>query len=125
MFAFGLLLAACHNASSDGAMVIRNDIQDSECNQITIDEVQTSAGKIAFRKILSPGEEVAMPAKIIKRFTVTRNYKDLGKVYVVTCPAKAEPILIKLIDIHLNRLPGGCILTRVGEKKGGIIRWSD
>ena len=102
---------------------MRNDIQDQSYNQIVVSQVRHSGGVALQNFKLKPGDEVELPYSGITKLRVTRAYQDHSNLYEVTCPAQKEKVLIKLIDIHLNRMPGGCVLTHAGEERGGIISW--
>lgn len=119
----GILFGSCERGAGNAEVTIRNDIQDSEYNSITIDKITGSSGSSGFSKTLNPGDEVPVPVKGLTSVRFTREYADYARVYVVRCPAKKPPIVLKLIDVHLNRLPGGCSLIRYGEARGGVTRW--
>lgn len=123
--AFALLAAACTEETVPGGEVtIRNDILDKEYNEFTIDQVMTARGNSMFQRTLKPGQQVTIPAKQITSMRFVRRYKDFSRVYVVECPADGnKKITIKLIDIHINKLRGGCALTRRGELRDGFYKW--
>ncbi|HMO18612.1 MAG TPA: hypothetical protein PKA63_10240 [Oligoflexia bacterium] len=54
-----------------------------------------------------------------------RRYEDHSKVYQVDCPSDFDLVMtIKLIDVHTNRLSGGCRLTKRGKMTGGgLVKW--
>jgi hypothetical protein len=109
---FLALLCSCTQTDSDAEVIVRNDIQDREFNEIVVDQIEGD-GVSPGRFVLKPGEERGLPIRRVKRLRVTRQYRDHKSVYSVTCPAKKKPVLLKLIDIHSNRMRGGCILTNV------------
>jgi hypothetical protein len=119
------VVVSCTSDRRTSEVTIRNDIQDENFNQIEVDQIQGASGLLPLKIKLSPGEESPLPTKLVTKFRVTREYKDFSRVYLVTCPAKKDKVLIKLIDIHLNRMPGGCLMTRVGERRSGSINWKD
>lgn len=99
-----VLLTACIGEDiPDGRIMIKNDSQDRSYNVIKV----VGGGA---RKRLSPGQKVILP-KGVKRITLTRAYKDHTREYIVSCPPQKDGILIKMIDAHLNRMPGGCRTT--------------
>ncbi|MCC6933256.1 MAG: hypothetical protein IT292_08380 [Deltaproteobacteria bacterium] len=106
-------------------MVVRNDIMDKEYNSFVIDQLQNSMGQISFRQTIKPGEEVVLKQSGITSLRLTRKYADHSKVYVVNCPAKlSSRVRLKLIDVHLNKLSGGCVLAKRGYmNEGGYIKW--
>ena len=111
-----LLLPACKGGSGRNGVVIRNDIQDREYNEIVVDQVKASGMTQAKSWRLRPQEEVLLPYPRVNGFRVSRRYQRLTRVYTVTCPGSAEGVVIKLIDIHLNRMAGGCRLIEVVER---------
>lgn len=107
-----------------GAITIRNDIMDEEYNVVVIDQVSAKSGVTPFRKSLSPGDEISLPYKGVTNLRFSRKYKDFTRIYVVECPADMDKrITMKLIDVHLNRLSGGCELVKRGKQTGGFTEW--
>jgi hypothetical protein len=93
----------------DDRIMVKNDSQDSSYNVITV----SGGGKFAS---LKPGEKLILPAGT-KNFSVERRYKDYTRSYSVTCPPiKGRGILVKLIDIHVNRIAGGCETVRAAKE---------
>jgi hypothetical protein len=103
-------LSACGgDRPPDDRIMVKNDSQDSSYNVITV----SGGGKFAS---LKPGEKLILPAGT-KNFSVERRYKDYTRSYSVTCPAiKGRGILVKLIDIHVNRIAGGCETTNASKE---------
>ncbi len=88
--------------------MVKNDSQDSEYNVISV-----SGGGMSV--YLKPGERVVLPAST-RTLSVQRRYKDYTRSYSVECPQPgARGIFIKLIDIHVNRIAGGCKTTRASK----------
>lgn len=86
-----------------------NDSQDSEYNVIQV----SGHGK---RYTLAPGEEGLFP-KGTTSLSWSRKYKDYTRYYQVRCPSSLEKgIRIKLIDVHLNRIAGGCETIDAGKR---------
>jgi hypothetical protein len=84
-----------------GRIVVKNDSMDSSFNVITV-----SGG--GMYGSLKPGERIVLPSGT-KTFSVERRYKDYIRSYSVVCPALHDRgIFVKLIDIHVNRIAGGC-----------------
>lgn len=110
-----LLFISCEEGRRIG-ITIRNDIQDREYNQIVVDQVKASGMTQVFSRTLKPKEEVVLPFSKVIGFRVSRRYQKITRVYQVSCPAAANGVVIKLIDIHLNRIAGGCSLTGVTER---------
>lgn len=91
----------CESAPPAGHIRVKNDSQDSTYNVITV----TGGGAY---KSLKPGETVLLP-KGTTTITLSRRYKDYTRIYKVECPYNKEKgIAFKMIDAHLNRMPGGC-----------------
>ena len=121
-----LLIAGCSEPYVEGGEIqIRNDLLDKEYNSFQIDSVVAKNGAMPFRKVLKPGEGVTLPFKGVRSLRVIRRYPDHSKVYVVQCPADFDrKVTMKLIDIHSNRLSGGCVLSKRGkQERGGLTKW--
>jgi hypothetical protein len=97
-------LFGCLNPSvPNGRILVKNDSQDREYNVISV----SASGMV---KSLKPGEFVILPAQT-KNFSVSRRYKDYTRSYSVSCPTvKGKGLFIKTIDIHLDKIAGGCRL---------------
>lgn len=98
-----LFLGACSSDSGapHGRILVRNDSQDREYNIV---EVVASGRSYTLR----PGDSEVLPQKAT-RIEFSRAYKDHVKRYTVQCPVNIKQgIVIKLIDVHTGRLPGGC-----------------
>ena len=119
------LLACSEPQVSGGEITVRNDILDKEYNAFVVYDVVTDKGSTGYRHKFSPGDEVALPFKHVREFQVSRQYADHANVYVVKCPEDfSSKITVKLIDIHTNKLSGGCKLTKRGERGvGGYVKW--
>lgn len=102
VFVFSIIfVSACTKEQiPQGRIMIKNDSQDSSYNIIKV-----LAGGL--RKKLKPGEKVLLPEGV-KKITLSRAYKDFTREYIISCPNQEDGILIKMIDAHLNRMPGGC-----------------
>ncbi len=121
-----LLSVSCSKEKIPGGrIIVRNDILDKEYNVFFVDQIVSANGMVPFRKSLSPGEQFTLPYKNIRKLRFIRQYADHAKVYQVTCPASLQvEVVMKLIDVHTNRLGGGCSLTKRGTmNKGGIVTW--
>lgn len=121
-----LLVCSCKGKFVEGGQItVRNDVLDKEFNSFQVDNVVTSKGLISYRTELKPEEEVVLPFKGIRELRFKRRYSDHFKVYDVSCPKDfSEAITMKLIDVHTNRLQGGCELRRRGVMSvGGLVKW--
>lgn len=98
----GYLGQGCSQESvPDGRILVKNDSQDREFNVISV----LGNGKYA---ILKPGEHVLLPPGT-RSLTATRRYATYTRRYSVACPKIEGPgIVIKMIDMHTNRMPAGC-----------------
>lgn len=106
-FTLFILLSACSpdSGAPPGRILVRNDSQDSEYNVV---EVEASGRSYT----LHPGDFEILPHKTT-RIEFSRAYKDHVKRYTVQCPENINRgIVIKLIDVHTGRLPGGCKTVR-------------
>jgi hypothetical protein len=99
-----ILLSGCLNPSvPKGRILVKNDSQDREYNVISV----SASGMV---KSLKPGEFFVLPAQT-RNFSVSRRYKDYTRSYSVSCPpVKGRGLFIKTIDIHLDKIAGGCKL---------------
>lgn len=104
-----LMFVACSSERPpDGRILIKNDSQDRQFNVIYVSGNGLS-------KSLKPGQFVVMPPGTTT-FSVSRPYQTNTRSYSVRCPAvKGRGIYIKLIDIHLNRIAGGCVTTHASS----------
>jgi hypothetical protein len=100
-----LFLAGCVGEKAPpGQIVVKNDSQDRSFNVITVSGRGVSAS-------LKPGERITLPPGT-QTFSVQRRYRDYVRSYSVVCPALGDKgIFVKLIDIHVNRIAGGCKTT--------------
>lgn len=99
-----MLLGCSGDTAPAGRILVKNDSQDSQYNIITV------SGGGAFAS-LRPGEKTILPAGT-KAFSVQRRYKDYTRSYSIACPPLGSSgIVVKLIDIHVNRIAGGCKTT--------------
>jgi hypothetical protein len=103
-------ILGCERPAPAGRIRIRNDIQDSTYNVINV-----SGGGAGFR--LKPGETALMPRGTTTMYW-SRAYKDYTRSYTVECP-RLDPsksgITVKMIDVHLNRIAGGCVTTAASK----------
>ena len=98
------LLGCLGEKAPVGRIVVKNDSMDSSYNLITV-----SGG--GMYGSLKPGERIVLPSGT-RIFSVERRYKDYIRSYSVECPPlKNRGIFVKLIDIHVNRIAGGCKTT--------------
>ncbi len=121
---FVLPLCSCEEHVKGGDLTIRNDIMDEEYNSIVVDQITTAGGQTPAGRPLKPGQEYRIPAKRVTGMRFTRRYKDHSKVYMIKCPPDADrKVTIKLIDVHSNRIGGGCVLTKRGRTEAGFTKW--
>lgn len=107
-----------------GEVTVKNDIQDKEYNIVQVSHVRTTGGTRSFRVNLKPGQYKVLPFKNIRGARFTRRYKDHSNVYEIECPPGFDrKITVKLIDVHSNRIAGGCKLVRRGKGRYGSVKW--
>ena len=103
-----LALQACEPSVPDGLIRVKNDSGDSEYNVVEV------LGGGAFYS-LKPGEAHLLP-RGTSSISFSRQYKNYTRRYQVSCPSDlTKGITIKLIDVHLNRMPGGCETTSASK----------
>jgi hypothetical protein len=97
-----LILAGCMGESvPDGRILIKNDSRDREYNILKV-----SGG--GANLTLAPGQTGLLP-KGTQSISFSRQYSDHVKRYRVQCPKTLKSgIVIKLINVHVNRIAGGC-----------------
>jgi hypothetical protein len=101
--------AGCGESVPDGRILVKNDSGDKEYNIVDV-----SGGGASFS--LSPGDTRLLP-KGTSSFSMSRAYRDHTKYYSVECPRElSRGIAVKLIDVHVNRIAGGC--RTVSASKG-------
>ncbi|MEY4668670.1 MAG: hypothetical protein RL518_1369 [Pseudomonadota bacterium] len=93
----------------NGQILVKNDSQDREFNVIAV------YGNGAYA-VLKPGERVLLPPNT-RAFSASRRYATYTRRYSVACPKiEGRGIVIKMIDMHTNRMPAGC--KTVSASKG-------
>lgn len=106
LLAASVALGCSADRAPPGRIMVKNDSQDREFNVISV-----SGGGMSV--YLKPGERVVLPPNT-RAFSVQRRYKTFTRSYSVECPAPgpgSRGTFIKLIDIHVNRIAGGCKTT--------------
>ncbi len=114
LFVLLLLLASCDSEPDfpGVGITIKNDIRDASYNVIQIQ----SSGAVSTSGSLKPGQRMNVPGSGALKFTFSRRYSDHTKIYKVECPARSKRSRLKLIDVHLNRMAGGCKLVYYSGK---------
>jgi hypothetical protein len=97
-----LTLTSCSNETAPpGRILVLNTSQDKSYNIV---EVYAEGRSFT----LKPGDKALLP-KGVTTINFSRDYQDHTKRYTVKCPANPERgISMKLLDVHLNRISGGC-----------------
>jgi hypothetical protein len=93
-----------------GRIRIKNDSQDKKFNML-----QVSGGGAYFS--LKPGEAKLLPAGT-SSFSLRRDYQDHAREYSVSCAdfgSDDSGITVKMIDVHTNRIAGGCKTTSANK----------
>jgi len=118
-------IACSFESKPGGEITVRNDILDKEYNTFTVDKLVTGKGLSSYKVSLKPGQSVVLPFSGIREMRFSRRYHDHSKVYEVSCPADFDRVVtIKLIDVHTNKMSGGCELSRRGTMSlGGLVKW--
>jgi len=94
-------LAACEEPVPAGRIRVSNTSEDTEYNIVRV-----IGGGASFS--LKPGDAKLLP-KGTSSITFSRAYKNFTRTYQVECPQHLDAgISIKLIDVHMNRIAGGC-----------------
>ena len=108
LFSVLTLLACSADKPPPNRIMVKNDSQDRAFNVISVSGGGSTVS-------LKPGERTVLPAST-RTFSVQRRYKDYTRSYSVECPAPGpRGIFIKLIDIHVNRIAGGCKTTSASK----------
>lgn len=90
-------------------IMVKNDSRDAEYNVIAV-----VAGSQRFA--LKPGQHVVLP-KNTRFFSVQRAYRDYTRYYSVDCPPPGKSgTFIKLVDIHMRQIDGGCRTVDIYQK---------
>jgi hypothetical protein len=103
-----LTVVACEKSVPNGRIRIKNDSQDREYNVVEVSGGSRSC-------TLAPREHCLLPEGT-QSISFSRRYKDYTRHYHVSCPRFRGPgFTIKLIDVHLNRMRGGCKTTSASK----------
>lgn len=101
-------LNACEEPVPDGRIMVKNDSEDAEYNIVKV------SGGGAYHT-LKPGDYALMP-KGTTTLYFSRQYAQFTRRYTVSCPSRVgKGVWMRLIDVHLNRIKGGC--TTVSASK--------
>lgn len=101
-------LNGCESPPPDGIIRVKNDSLDSTYNILEVSGGGAGAS-------LKPGESTLMPRGTTTLY-FSRAYADHTKSYTVSCPEKlSSGITLKLIDVYLNRMQGGCVLIAASQ----------
>lgn len=96
---------ACERDFPGVGITVKNDSQDREYNIV---KISATVGGKNYYASLKPGERLNIPSPAAGTIRFSRAYKDHTLSYEVHCPARSDRFLLKLIDVHLNRMAGGC-----------------
>jgi hypothetical protein len=113
------LCAGCDSGKivPGGEIILRNDIADAEYNVVVVDQLKTATGMTSWSVSLRPGDEVKVPYKKVEALRFSRRYRTMTRVYKVECPKEMNrQVLMKLINVHLNKIGGGCTLVDYSER---------
>lgn len=111
---FVFLFGCSDSDTPNSGILFKNDIQDREYNTIELDRIR--GGRRSGSQInLDPGQKILLGSGV-RSFRIRRKYAKYIRTYTVECPAQMSAgIVVKLIDIHLNRIAGGCITTSYNQ----------
>jgi hypothetical protein len=124
IFGYVCIFLGCVEKIPGGEVTVRNDIQDREYNVLIVDQISSTNGGSSYQKSLKPGEQSVLPFKGITSIRFSRRYRNHTNVYIVNCPQKFDRrVTMKLIDVHLNKLSGGCYLSKKGRTESGFTSW--
>jgi hypothetical protein len=102
-------LACADPDSPEFGILVKNDIRDETYNVIRIDNVKTKNGRKWLSFNLSPGDRHHITYKNITALRFSRRYARYTQYYEVECPGGlSKGVAMKLIDVHLGRIAGGC-----------------
>ena len=102
------LLACSDPDTPKHGILIKNEIQDRTYNTIRIDRVMAGESGLGVSGTLRPGQTLLL-RRGVTGIRFSREYKEFTRTYLVECPADlTKGIVIKLIDVHMNRIAGGC-----------------
>jgi hypothetical protein len=97
----------------DKGILVKNDIQDRSYNVIKIDQIATTNGTKGLSFKLSPGTKKLIPYERITALRFSRRYATHTQYYEVECTGGlTHGVVMKLIDVHLGRIAGGCKTVR-------------
>lgn len=98
----------------DKGILVKNDIRDRSYNVIKIDQVATRSGAKGLSFKLSPGAKKLIPYERITALRFSRRYATHTQYYEVECPGGlTRGVTMKLIDVHLGRVAGGCKTVKI------------
>lgn len=111
---------------------IRNELKDYESgNILTVEKARSfESPRSRFRVSVYPGKTVRVTKGNVAHFTLVRSFERHKLKYEVTCPEvenydESIKATVTLLEIHQNKLPGGCEVVRHGHwsSRAGI-KWN-
>ena len=124
---FFLVSGLTLNSAQAIELTIVNDIKKYEQNRILKIEnaisVEAPKTKINFK--INPGEEKAITKGNVRSFVISRAFSRHKIKYDILCPKDIKgKHQVNLVQIHNNKIPGGCKLARTGHRaKIGGMSW--
>ncbi len=101
-------LAACEKPVPYGRIRVRNDFRESKYI------INVTAGNARFS--LKPRQFALLP-KGTTLIDFSHPYDNHIKTYTVSCPEKiGKGITIKMIDVYVNKIAGGCSTIAAGRR---------
>lgn len=101
-----ILLNACSENDFPGiGITIKNDSEDKSFNIVV---VSGSSNGHSYYKSLKPGDKLNISGGSPAELKFSRQYAEYVREYKIECPTRTKRFTVKLIDVHLNRIAGGC-----------------
>ncbi|HMO18260.1 MAG TPA: hypothetical protein PKA63_13330 [Oligoflexia bacterium] len=112
-----LYLTFLHSHAHALPVIVFNDLEkELEGRVVEIDEVETTElKKIRYRLRIYPNQEKEIARGSVLRFSLSRVFPTHRLRYEVKCPDQGDVVRINILEIHENRISGGCTLSRHGH----------
>lgn len=103
--------------ASAANIIFQNDLASKTGGDLVkIDQVRTAGAIAAMPVYVRAGQRKSISPKSVLSFRVSRMHgTDKADTYLVECDeAAGEPVIVKVLDVHSNHMPGGCTTTKTG-----------
>lgn len=97
---------------------VKNELRSDEAGSVLFieDARSVESPKSRFQAHIQPGKTVKVTRGNLLNMMLVRPFSRHKLKYEVTCQEKANGhATVSLLDIHNNRLPEGCTVSRVGH----------